>query len=72
MPQMDGIETLMAMQGKDRQASVTRNTCYPQYREYFMTWGAEAYIVKSSDRSEPKTKIREVLDRRKKAEQSEV
>ncbi len=71
MPQMDGIETLMAMLGKDRQASVILNTCYPQYRDNFMTWGAEAYVVKSSDLSELKRKIREVLDRRKKAEQTE-
>jgi len=72
MPQMDGIETLMAMLGKDRQASVILNTCYPQYRDNFMTWGAEAYVVKSSDLSELKTKIREVLNRRKKTKQTEV
>ena len=69
MPQMDGIETLTAMLGKDRQMSVILNTCYPQHRDNFMTWGAEAYLVKSSDFTELKSKIREVLDRRKKAEQ---
>jgi DNA-binding response OmpR family regulator len=37
-----------------------------------MTWGAEAYVVKSSDLSELKPKIREALDRRKKTEQTEV
>ena len=37
MAQMDGIETLMAMLGKDRQASVILNTSYPQYRDNFMT-----------------------------------
>jgi DNA-binding response OmpR family regulator len=58
------------MLGKDRQASVILNTCYPQYREGFMTWGAEAYVVKSSDLSELKRKIREVLDRRKKAKET--
>ena len=65
MPQMDGIETLVAMLGKDRQASVILNTVYLQYRDNFMTWGAEAYVVKSSDLSELKKKIREVLDRQK-------
>ena len=72
MPQMDGIETLIAMLGKNRQASVILNTCYPQYRDNFMTWGAEAYVVKSSDFTELKMKIREVLDRRKKTEQTGV
>lgn len=68
MPVMDGIETLTAMLGKDRQVPVILNTAYPQYRENFMTWGAEAYVIKSSDLTELKEKIREVLDRRKKAE----
>ena len=70
MPVMDGIETLTAMLGKDRQVPVILNTAYPQYRENFMTWGAEAYVIKSSDLTELKQKIREVLDRRKKADKS--
>ncbi len=70
MPTMDGIETLTAMLGKDRQVPVILNTAYPQYRENFMTWGAEAYVIKSSDLTELKKKIREVLDKRKKPEKS--
>ncbi len=66
MPMMDGIETLTAMLGKDRQIPVILNTAYPQYRENFMTWGAEAYVIKSSDLTELKEKIRQVLDKRKK------
>ncbi len=64
MPVMDGIEALTGMLGKDRQASVILNTAYPQYRRNFMTWGAEAYLVKSSDLGELKQKIREVLNKR--------
>ena len=70
MPVMDGIEALTAMLGKDRQIPVILNTAYPQYRENFMTWGAEAYVIKSSDITELKEKIREVLDRRKKSAKS--
>jgi CheY-like chemotaxis protein len=66
MPVMDGIEALTAMMGKDRQIPVILNTAYPQYRENFMTWGAEAYVIKSSDLTELKQKIREILDKRKK------
>jgi CheY-like chemotaxis protein len=66
MPAMDGIEALTAMMGKDRQVPVILNTAYPQYRENFMTWGAEAYVIKSSDLTELKQKIREVLDKKKK------
>ncbi len=64
MPVMDGIEALTGMLGKDRQASVILNTAYPQYRENFMTWGAEAYLVKSSDLSALKHRVREVLNKR--------
>ena len=32
-----------------------------------MTWGADAYVIKSSDLTELKQKIREVLDKRKKS-----
>ncbi len=65
MPVMDGIEALTAMMGKDRQVPVILNTAYPQYRDNFMTWGAEAYVIKSSDLTELKQKIREVLNKRK-------
>jgi DNA-binding response OmpR family regulator len=53
------------MLGKDRQAPVILNTAYPQYKENFMTWGADAYVLKSSDLTELKQKTRAVLERRK-------
>ncbi len=68
MPGKDGIETLAAMLSKNRQIPVILNTAYPQYQENFMTWGAEAYVVKSSDLTELKQKVREVLDKRKRSE----
>jgi DNA-binding response OmpR family regulator len=66
MPIMDGIEALTAMLGKNRQIPVILNTAYPQYKDNFMTWGAEEYIIKSSDLTELKKKIKEVLSRRRK------
>jgi len=70
MPVMDGIEALGAMLGKNRQVPVILNTAFPQHRENFMTWGAEAYVLKSGDLMELKQKIREVLERRKKPQKS--
>jgi CheY-like chemotaxis protein len=64
MPEMDGIEALNAILGKDRQASIIINTAFPQYWENFKTWGAETYLIKSSDLSKLKQKVREVLDMR--------
>ena len=66
MPLMDGIETLNAMLGKDRQIPIILNTGFPEYKQNYMTWGADAFIVKSSDLSELKQKIREVLEKREK------
>lgn len=66
LPVMDGIETLNALLGKDRQAEVILNTSYPQHKDNFLTWGAAAYVVKSCDLGELKQKIREILQKRKK------
>jgi CheY-like chemotaxis protein len=65
MPSMDGLETLNALLGRNRQLPVILNTAYATYRDNFMTWGAEAYVLKSSDLAELKEKIREALRRRK-------
>ena len=67
MPGMDGIELLTEILGKDRQALIVINTAFPQYRENFLTWGAEEYIIKSSDLGELKQKVREVLNKRQAA-----
>jgi two-component system, response regulator, stage 0 sporulation protein F len=61
MPEMDGITALNAILGKNRQVPVILNTAYPQYKENFMSWGADAYVVKSSDLTELKQRIREML-----------
>jgi len=45
----------------DRKVKVILNTAYPQHKENFMTWGAEAYVIKSPDLTGLKEKIREVL-----------
>ena len=70
MPMMEGIQTMAAMQGNDRQVPVILNTASPQYKDDFMTWGAEAYVVKSSDLTELTHKMRELLKMRKKPRRS--
>ena len=66
IPAMDGIETLNAMLGKNRQTQVIFNTTYPQYKQNFMTWGALAYLIKSSDLTELKQTIREAIEKLRK------
>jgi DNA-binding NtrC family response regulator len=64
LPGMTEIEFLSAILGKDRQAPVIINTAFPEYPKYFVTWKAEAFLFKSSDFSELKQKVREVLDKK--------
>jgi DNA-binding response OmpR family regulator len=66
MPGMDGIEALGKILGRDNTMPVIIHTAYAQYKDNFMTWTAEHYVIKSSDLSELKTKVREVLEQRKK------
>jgi len=66
MPVTDGLETLNDLLGRNRQLPVILNTAYSTYRDNFMTWGAEAYVIKSSDLTELKEKIRVALGSRRK------
>jgi len=64
MPGMDGIHAMTTLLGKDRGTQIILNSAYPMYRQNFMTWGATAFVTKSSDLSELKQKIREALKNR--------
>ena len=64
MPEMDGIETLQQILAQNNRLPVILNTAYSNYENNYMTWSADAYVVKSSDLTELKNKIREVLERR--------
>jgi two-component system, response regulator, stage 0 sporulation protein F len=61
MPGMDGIETLEKVIGRDRGIPVILNTAYSHYKEDFLTWGADAYVVKSSDTTKLKQEIKRLL-----------
>ena len=65
MPDMDGLETLGRMLSMDNKLPVILNTAYPSYKDNFMSWAADAYVVKSSDLTELKDKIRESLEKKK-------
>ncbi len=61
MPRMDGIEAMGRILCKNKKVPIIINTAYSNYKDSFMSWAADAYIVKSSDLSELKDKIKEVL-----------
>ncbi len=58
---MNGLETLEEMLLKNRDLKVIINTAFANYKDDFSSWLADAYIVKSSDVSELKSKINELL-----------
>jgi DNA-binding NtrC family response regulator len=64
MPGMDGIETLGKILDHDNQMPVILNTAYSSYKDDFMTWAAEAYVIKSHDTDELHRAIAEVLTKR--------
>ena len=66
MPKMDGIEAMGRILSNNKNVPVIINTAYSNYKDSFMSWAADAYIVKSSDLSEIKSKIKEVLANRDK------
>ncbi len=61
MPGMDGIETLEKLIGRDIGIPVILNTAYSHYKDDFTTWGADAYVIKSSDTSKLKGEIKRLL-----------
>jgi DNA-binding response OmpR family regulator len=63
MPGMDGLEALPRILGIKEGLPVIMNTAYSQYQDSFMSWAADAYVVKSSDLTELKEKIKELVNR---------
>jgi len=64
MPKMDGIETMGKILGKNREIPVIINTAYSNYKDNFMSWAADAYIVKSSDLSELKNTVKRSIGKK--------
>ena len=61
MPEMDGIETLGKVISLERKIPVIIYTAYSNYKSNFMTWTADAYLTKSSNLEELKSKINELI-----------
>ncbi|MGQ3684475.1 MAG: response regulator [Candidatus Loosdrechtia sp.] len=62
MPKMNGIESMGKILSEHKETPVIINTAYSSYQDNFMTWLADAYVVKSSDLSVLKNKIKELID----------
>jgi len=61
MPGMDGLEALGKLLAEDPKVPVVLNSAYSSYKDNFLSWSADAYVVKSSDLTELKDTIRRLL-----------
>ena len=61
MPEIDGLEGLKKFKELFKDIPVILCSAYESYKQNFITWSAEDYIVKSSDLTELKEKIRKIL-----------
>ncbi len=63
MPGMDGIQALHRILEEQNSLPVIINTAYSSFKDNFLCWAVEAYLVKSSELTELKDTIRFLLNR---------
>jgi DNA-binding response OmpR family regulator len=62
MPAKNGIELITQIMALRKDIPIIINTAYQSYKHDFMTWAADAYIVKSASLDELKSKIKELVE----------
>ena len=61
MPIKNGIDLITQIMALRKDIPIIINTAYQSYKHDFMTWAADAYIVKSASLDELKSKIKELV-----------
>jgi DNA-binding response OmpR family regulator len=61
---IDGLEAMSRILAENKGTPVIINTGYRQYQDNFMSWAAEAYVLKSADLGPLKEAIQDVLARK--------
>jgi CheY-like chemotaxis protein len=67
MPGMDGLDAMTRILERDPRIAVVLNSAFSCYKDNFLSWAADAYVVKSSDTSELRETVRRVLAERERA-----
>ena len=62
MPGMTGLDAIMEIAGFDKSLPIIINTAYGGWQDDFKSWAARAYVLKSSDLTELRLRIREALE----------
>ena len=61
MAQMNGLQVLEQLRAGKTGVPVIINSAYSTYKNDFTSWLADAYLVKSSDLSELRNQVKELL-----------
>lgn len=61
MDKMDGLEAMGRINQMGLTFPMIINTAYPEYRQDFKSWAAQAFFIKSGDLTELKQKVKELL-----------
>ena len=62
MPKMDGLEAIWRIIELNRNLPIIINSGYSSYRDNYMSWAADAYLIKSNNLEELKFSIKKVLE----------
>lgn len=65
MPGMDGVEVLRRVKERWKDLPVILCSAYPHYKHEFGTWASDAYVIKSSDLSELKQTVKDILGKKR-------
>jgi DNA-binding NarL/FixJ family response regulator len=60
---MDGIEAIGKIVARHKRMPVIIHTAYSIHRDDFRAWAADAYVLKSSDLTGLKQRLRKVLEK---------
>ena len=63
MPNMNGLELLDKIRKENKDIPIIIYSAYGEFTQNFSTWAANEYLVKSSDLTEFKNKVKELLDK---------
>jgi DNA-binding response OmpR family regulator len=61
MPNLNGLELLDKIRKEDKEIPIIIYSAYSEFTQNFSVWAANEYLVKSSDLTEFKSKVKELL-----------
>ncbi len=67
LPNGNGIDYLPEMLNAHRDLKIIINSAYPTFKQDFRSWGAERFLTKSSDLSDLKETINEMMAKSRRA-----